>query len=63
MANEVVTVTLTPGFVSIIQSWVTTLVNNAIQNASTNGGMPAVMVTHDDLLYVLQIPPGDLPFT
>jgi hypothetical protein len=59
--NEVVTVTLTPGFISIMQTWVTGLVNNAIQTASINGGMPTVVVTHDDLLYALQIPAGDIP--
>lgn len=59
--NEVVTVTLTPGFISIMQQWVTGLVNNAIQTASTTGGMPAVVVAHDDLLYVLQLPIGDVP--
>lgn len=59
--NEVVTVTLTANFISIMQTWVTGLVNNAVISASTNGGLPAVTVAHDDLLYVLQIPPGDIP--
>lgn len=59
--NEQVTVTLTVNFISIMQTWVTGLVNNAILSASTNGGMPTVVVAHDDLLTVLQIPPGDLP--
>lgn len=59
--NEQITVTITPGFISQVQVYVSGLVNNAIQVATTTGAMPSIVVTHDDLYAVLTLPPGDIP--